>query len=71
VSRLTPISRQEFIKRLLEMGFSGPYKGGKHEFMVKGQLRLTIPNLHHGEIGVDLLMRILRQANISREDWEG
>jgi UDP-N-acetylmuramyl pentapeptide synthase len=33
-------------------------------------LRLTIPNPHQGEIGKDLLSRILKQAGISREEWE-
>lgn len=39
--------------------------------MVKRQLRLTLPNPHQGEIGIDLLIRILRQAGLSHEDWEG
>ncbi len=37
--------------------------------MVKGDLVLTVPNLHRKEIGVDLLTRILKQAGVSREDW--
>ena len=44
--------------------------GGKHQFMVRDDLRLVIPNPHSGEIGRDLLARILRQAGISREEWE-
>jgi predicted RNase H-like HicB family nuclease len=32
--------------------------------------RLTIPNPHRREIGPDLLARILRQAGVSRRDWE-
>jgi hypothetical protein len=43
--------------------------GGKHLFMIKGTLRLTIPNPHKEAIGSDLLVRILRQADISREEW--
>jgi predicted RNA binding protein YcfA (HicA-like mRNA interferase family) len=46
------------------------YAGGKHEFLVKGELRLVIPNLHQGEISRELLARILRQANLSRSEWE-
>ncbi len=38
-------------------------------YMVKGDIRLTIPNPHNKEIGVDLLIRILRQAGITREEW--
>lgn len=37
--------------------------------MVKGDLVLTIPNPHPGDIGVDLLNRILRQAGIKRDAW--
>jgi predicted RNA binding protein YcfA (HicA-like mRNA interferase family) len=38
--------------------------------MVKGDLVLTIPNPHRKEIGPDLLARILRQAEISRPEWD-
>jgi len=37
--------------------------------MIKGDLRLTVPNPHRKEIGVDLLMRILKQAGITKEEW--
>ena len=37
--------------------------------MVKDNLVLTIPNPHKKEIRVDLLTRILRQANIEKEQW--
>jgi predicted RNA binding protein YcfA (HicA-like mRNA interferase family) len=65
-----PIKRKELIRALKGAGFEGPHTGGKHEFMVKGDLRLTLPNPHQGEIGRDLLSRILRQAGIAREEWE-
>ena len=37
--------------------------------MVKGTLKLFIPNPHRGEIGRDLLAKILRQAGIDRDEW--
>jgi hypothetical protein len=37
--------------------------------MVKADLRLTIPNPHRQGISPALLLRILRQAGIPREDW--
>jgi predicted RNA binding protein YcfA (HicA-like mRNA interferase family) len=37
--------------------------------MIRGNLRLTVPNPHREKIGIDLLMRILRQAGISKEEW--
>lgn len=69
MSKLTPISFSEFVRKLKTLGFEGPYSGGKHLYMLKGDLRLTIPNPHNQKIGVDLTMRILRQAGIKREEW--
>ncbi len=65
-----PIKRADFIRYLKELGFSGPYAGGKHEYMVREGQRLTIPNPHKGDISKALLAELLRQANISREEWE-
>jgi predicted RNA binding protein YcfA (HicA-like mRNA interferase family) len=61
----------QFIRRLKELGFSGPVSGGKHPFMIRGQVVLTIPNRHRNEVSVDLLSRILRQAGITRDEWIG
>ena len=38
--------------------------------MTKGEITLRIPNPHEGDIGRDLLIRILRQADVSRSEWE-
>jgi predicted RNA binding protein YcfA (HicA-like mRNA interferase family) len=65
-----PIKRRELIDRLRRAGFAGPFSGGKHEFMQKGELSLTIPNPHGRDIGPNLLRKILRQAQIERNDWE-
>jgi len=65
-----PISRKDMVRCLRVAGFDGPYAGGKHQFMVKGQLTLTLPNPHRLDIGRELLVRILRQAGVSREQWE-
>jgi predicted RNA binding protein YcfA (HicA-like mRNA interferase family) len=67
--RLRPVSRRELVARLKALGFSGPYTGGRHQFMVRGSVRLVLPNPHRGEVGVDLLKRILRQAGIEEEEW--
>jgi len=69
LSKLVPVDWRTFVKRLQELGFEGPYSGGKHPFMRKEDLVLTIPNPHKGTIGVDLLTRILKQARISRGEW--
>jgi len=67
--KLTPVSWNVLVKRLNKLGFEGPYSGGKHPFMVKNDLVLTIPNPHKAVISVDLLSRILKEAKISREEW--
>ncbi|HZO24709.1 MAG TPA: type II toxin-antitoxin system HicA family toxin [Chloroflexota bacterium] len=65
-----PVSRAELIRRLRRLGFEGPFVGGRHQFMVGRGRRLIVPNPHAGDIGVSLLSRILRQAGISRAEWD-
>ncbi|MBP1466752.1 type II toxin-antitoxin system HicA family toxin [Candidatus Chloroploca sp. M-50] len=65
-----PISRVRLIRGLRALGFQGPYPAGRHAFMVREEKRITIPNPHRGDIGVGLLATILRQADVSREEWE-
>ena len=67
---LGPIKRNDLVRLLRQSGFNGPFSGGKHQFMVKGNLTLRIPNPHASDIGVNLLARILRQAQIEKKDWE-
>jgi len=55
---------------LKQFGFEGPYSVGRHQFMIKGNLTLRIPNPHQTDIGKELLARILRQARIGKEEWE-
>jgi hypothetical protein len=35
-----------------------------------GNVSLTIPNSHGRDIGPNLLAKVLRQAGISRHEWE-
>ncbi len=69
MAKLSPISWSNLVKKLKKFGFNGPYQGGKHPYMVKGNLVLTLPNPHRKEVSIDLLIRILRQANIDKERW--
>jgi len=62
--------RRDLIAGLRRLGFTGPFSGGKHQFMTRGDVVLTIPNPHHGDIGIGLLAVVLRQAGISRKEWE-
>jgi hypothetical protein len=38
--------------------------------MVKGDVTMRVPNPHQADIGMELLARILRQADINRNEWE-
>ncbi|MEQ8192765.1 MAG: type II toxin-antitoxin system HicA family toxin [Candidatus Eremiobacterota bacterium] len=69
--KLSLLTFNELVKGLRKFGFAGPYSGGKHLYMVKGDLRLPVPNPHKQIISVDLLMRILRLAGITRDEWLG
>ena len=65
-----PITRRELIRALRQFGFEGPYAGKRHQFMQRGAHRVHIPNPHQGGISRELLGEILKQAGISREEWE-
>lgn len=67
---LGPIERRDLIQALKRAGFEGPVSGSRHQFMTKGEITVFIPNPHRGDIGKDLLARLLRQAGISRGEWE-
>ena len=67
---IKPIKQKELIRFLRKLDFSGPYSGGKPQFMVKGDLRIRIPNPHKKDIGKNLLKLILKEAEISKETWE-
>ena len=68
--KLSPIRRRDFIKRMQQLGWEGPYEGGKHQFMRKGAAKLPIPNPHGGgEISVPKLRELLREMNVAPEEW--
>jgi len=59
---------------LRALGFSGPFSGTRHQFMVLGQHRQTIPN--NPEYSVPQIRMLLRQVesilgrSISLEEWD-
>ena len=64
------ISLRKLIQKFHKLGFDGPYSGGRHLFMVRGELKVRIPNPHKGDISQHLMAEILRQAGISTKEWE-
>jgi predicted RNA binding protein YcfA (HicA-like mRNA interferase family) len=67
--KLSPISWNAFVRKMKAFGWCGPFQEGRHPYMVKGNISVTIPNPHRGDMSIDLLSRILRQAVISKDDW--
>ena len=69
-----PIKRREFLRRLRALGFEGPYRGTRHDFLVLGQHRQTIPS--NREYSVPQLRLLLRQVqtvlhrSITPDEWE-
>lgn len=51
------ISRRKLLKKFRSLGFEGPYSGGRHQFMKKGELKVRIPNLHGNDIDGSLSQR--------------
>jgi predicted RNA binding protein YcfA (HicA-like mRNA interferase family) len=69
VAELYPVSWANLVRKLRKLGFEGPYQGGKHPYMIKDNLVLTVPNSHRGDISVSLLSRMLKRAGVSKEQW--
>lgn len=65
------ISWRKLVQKFRRLGFDGPYSGGRHLFMVCGELKVRIPNPHRGDISGHLVVEILRQADISQKEWDG
>jgi predicted RNA binding protein YcfA (HicA-like mRNA interferase family) len=65
-----PIGRADLIRYFRQLGFDGPFSGGRHQFMARGHITVRVPNPHQGDIGRELLARILKQAGISRAEWD-
>lgn len=68
--KVGPIKRRDFIQYLRQLGYEGPHEGGSHAYMLHGRTKVYIPNPHEGDISKQMLLRILKQAGISRSEWE-
>ena len=68
-----PVKRRDFIRKLCALGFDGPYSGTRHQFMISGQHRQTIPT--NAEYSVPQLRLLLRQVEsilarkVDLEEW--
>ena len=64
------LSRKDLIRKFKALGYSGPFSGGRHQFMIRGSQKIRIPNPHVSDIGASLVKEILRQAGISSQEWD-
>lgn len=60
MSRWTPCKRRDFIRRLRQLGFDGPFSGTRHQFMVYAQHRLAIPS--NAEYSVPQLRMMIHEV---------
>ncbi len=67
--KIPPCSRNELIRKLRKFNFIGPFRGGKHSYMKREGYRQIIPNPHGKAISSELVKEILKQANISVDEW--
>jgi hypothetical protein len=68
------IKRPEFIRKLRALGFEGPYRGTRHEFMIFGHYRQTLPS--NSEYSISQLKMLMRQIEtvlnrrVLIEEWD-
>ncbi len=73
MSRWIPCKRRDFIRRLRQIGFDGPFSGTRHQFMVYEQHRMAIPS--NAEFSVPQLRMLIREVEeiigreITVEEW--
>jgi len=71
--RWTPCKRRDFIRKLRQLSFDGPYAGTRHQFMIYQQHRLAIPS--NAEYSVPQLRMLISETELiierklSVEEW--
>ncbi len=74
MSKWAPCKRQEFIHRLRQLGFNGPFSGTRHQFMVYKNHRLAIPS--NTEYSIPQLRMMIREIEeildrqITADEWD-
>lgn len=69
--KLSPIRGKELITILIKQGFKQVHQKGSHARLEHSDGRKTTVPIHSGEnVGVGLLRKILRDTNISRNEFE-
>ncbi|KKU06099.1 MAG: hypothetical protein UX07_C0007G0006 [Parcubacteria group bacterium GW2011_GWA2_45_30] len=64
------VSWRKLVQKFRRLDFDGPYAGGRHLFMKRGELKVIIPNPHGRDIDKNLIAEIIKQADISPDKWD-
>ena len=73
MNRWNPCRRRDFIAKLRQLGFDGPFSGRRHQFMIIPGHRLAIPS--NNEYSIPQLRVIIREVEmllerqLSAEEW--
>jgi len=74
MSRWHPCKRHDFLKRLRNIGFEGPYSGTRHQFMIFKNHRLAIPsNKEYSPPQLKMMLREIERIinrEITYEEWD-
>lgn len=70
MSKLTPLKYKEFARKLLRAGYI-PVRKRKHViyYHPEKQITIPIPHRHRGDIPTGLLNKLIKEMNISREEF--
>jgi predicted RNA binding protein YcfA (HicA-like mRNA interferase family) len=70
--KLAPLKANEVIRKLRALNFEGPIPGGRHVRMIHHAKKKVIPIPTHGnkDIGIGLLRKIIREAEVTVEEWQ-
>ena len=57
-----PCKRNDFIRKLRNLGFDGPFSGTRHQFMIYEQYRLALPS--NKEYSVPQLKMMIQEIEV-------
>jgi len=73
MSQWMPCKRRDFIRKLRNLAFDGPYSGTRHQFMIYKNHRMTIPsNSDYSLPQLKMLLREIEQIlelTITAQKW--
>ena len=66
---LNPCSGAEVVKKLKQAGWVVARQKGSHVMMVKPDYQYTLSIPQHKELGLGILRKLLRQANLTNQEF--